>query len=151
MKTKSSVMILLILCLIAGAMFAGCAADGKKEAEGKTKVYMLTDMEAYMAAGQDAQDAPAAEGGEIGVPEILLSSDNRFLFTVSYLSDYMNIGTYETKDGLVRMTTEDEKYTFVFKTDGDNLIYDKAQSSEAVLDSGVALRDGAVFELVEEH
>lgn len=56
--------------------------------------------------------------------------DGRFVFFTSVYSSYYCNGKYElTKDKLT-LKTDDGRYTFVFKVDGENMVFDAKNSSE---------------------
>lgn len=58
-------------------------------------------------------------------------------------------GTYVIDDDTLTMTTDDNNYTYVFKIDGDNLIF---QKNDSLIDDkiGVKIKDNAKFHLISD-
>ena len=65
-------------------------------------------------------------------PWVTISDDN-ITFSYDPLSSYMPIGSYSIEDGKLTMTTDDNKYSYVFELDGDNLIFKKDESAAVKL------------------
>ncbi len=63
-------------------------------------------------------------------PRVILNADGSFHFFVSPIDSYYCKGTYCLEQGDVILETEDGLYTYVFKEDGKNLIFDADKSSE---------------------
>lgn len=88
-----------------------------------------------------------------GIDELFLPcvniSDDDILFSYDFLSSYLTIGSYLIEDGKLTMTTDDNKYTYVFEIDGDDLIFQKNESSPVNLKdrNGVKVTDNAIFHL----
>lgn len=81
------------------------------------------------------------------LPSITIEGD-QFVFSYDLLSSYLSIGSYKRENDTVTMTTDDNKNTYVFKVDGDTLIFQKSQSSDVVLtheELGVAINDQSKF------
>lgn len=87
------------------------------------------------------------EVDSILLPHITIS-DNQIMFVFDLLSSYLPIGTYTIKDDILTMTTDDNQYIFVFQIDGDNLVFQKEESSPVGLIDrrlGVKINDQAKF------
>lgn len=83
-------------------------------------------------------------GGDISAPKetyryvssglmngtVTLYADNKMMFNYSLLSSYIPYGTYTADNGKLVMKTDDGRFTYTFKVDGDNLVFDAAHSSE---------------------
>lgn len=85
-------------------------------------------------------------------PYINLKKNGEFYFFYSVYSSYMCVGTYDMSDEKLVLETDDGVYTYVFKVDGDNLIFDAENSSPlpkfkaaANLEAISPVPDGAVF------
>lgn len=94
------------------------------------------------------------EGGEdFWSPYVNLKEDNKFYFYISSDSNYYCEGSYSRDGDKLTLKTDDGKNTYVFKTEGDKLIFDANNSSDipkfkpssyySVLFAPVT--DGAVF------
>ncbi|MBR6408469.1 MAG: hypothetical protein IKS19_07835 [Clostridia bacterium] len=70
------------------------------------------------------------ETPEITPPKLTLNADGTFQFTYSMFSSYLPIGRYEVSGDALTLKTDDGLYTYVFRIDGDKLIFDAARSSE---------------------
>lgn len=80
-------------------------------------------------------------------------SDDEILFTYDLLSSYLPHGTYSIDDGKLTMKTDDNKYVYVFEIHGDNLVFQKNESSAIkMIDSrlGFELKDNATFHLRDD-
>lgn len=80
-------------------------------------------------------------------------SDDTFTFFYDPLSSYMPIGSYKIEEDVLTLTTDDKKYHYVFRIDGDSLIFQKDESSTVrLIDKriGPQVEDQAVFNYVEE-
>lgn len=82
----------------------------------------------------------------------LNSETGKCTFSTSLLSSYMGVGTYEKRDDLVIMKTDDGLYTYTFREEGENLVFVTASSSgvpsfKYTEDSKaqISVPDGAVF------
>ncbi|WP_461207787.1 hypothetical protein [Clostridium sp. DL1XJH146] len=83
------------------------------------------------------------------LPRITISSED-ISFTYDFLSSYLSIGTYKIEGNILTMTTNDEKYKYVFLIDSDKLIFQKDESSEVNLTDDrlrIKLTDNAIFKL----
>ena len=78
-------------------------------------------------------------------PKLTLMLDGRFVFVYSSLSSYLNYGKYEVTGTEYTMLTDDGKYAFTFHRKGDNLVFDRENSTTCTLDNGTKLPNGAVF------
>ncbi|MBQ2847197.1 MAG: hypothetical protein IJE74_02965 [Clostridia bacterium] len=82
---------------------------------------------------------------------IRLYDDKRMEFMFSPLSSYLPYGTYTLDKEKLVMKTDDGKNTYTFKVDGENFVFDAANSSampEYYASKGktyVAVPDGAIF------
>ena len=92
-----------------------------------------------------------------GVEELFLPYvkifDGRFIFSYNFLSSYLPIGTYTIEGDTVTMVTDDKELSYVFRVDGDTLVFQEKQSSK--IDSkgnkfNVKIADQAKFILNEE-
>lgn len=82
---------------------------------------------------------------------VILYADNKMMFNYSLLSSYIPYGTYAADNGKLVMKTDDGRFTYTFKVDGDTLVFDAAHSSELPeynYGNGTKFKpvpDGAVF------
>ncbi|HHV10118.1 MAG TPA: hypothetical protein GXX75_07560 [Clostridiales bacterium] len=86
-------------------------------------------------------------------PYITISDEN-ISFSYDALSSYWPYGTYTVEDGVLTMTTYDERYKYVFRLDDDKLIFQKKESSSVrVIDSrfGAEITDNAEFILEDNE
>jgi len=86
------------------------------------------------------------------IPSIRIS-DNEILFSYDMLSSYLTLGTYTIDGHILTMTTNDDKYIYVFQIAGDNLIFQENESSLiSLIDNrlGVKVTDKAKFHLVND-
>lgn len=87
-------------------------------------------------------------------PCITISDDGCFIGDL--LSSNFNngvSGTYVVEDNKLTMTTDDNKYTYVFQVDGDNLIFNKDDSSSLnVINDrfGDEITDDSIFKLLND-
>lgn len=61
---------------------------------------------------------------------VTLYAENKMMFNYSLLSSYIPYGTYTAENGKLVMKTDDGRFTYTFKVDGDTLVFDAAHSSE---------------------
>ncbi|MBQ2841804.1 MAG: hypothetical protein IJE72_02060 [Clostridia bacterium] len=61
---------------------------------------------------------------------VTLYSDNKMMFNYSPLSSYIPHGTYTVDNGRLVMKTDDGRFTYAFKVDGDTLVFDDVNSSD---------------------
>lgn len=59
----------------------------------------------------------------------LFPRTKQFQFTYSAFSSYVPVGTYELTDGTLTLRTDDGKNVYVFKAQGNDFVFDAAQSS----------------------
>lgn len=88
----------------------------------------------------------------IFLPQVTISDDT-FSFAYDLLSSYWPHGTYKVKDNKLILITDDDKFSYVFLIDGDNLIFQKDESASVrLIDSriGIGITDQAVFRLIKE-
>lgn len=102
--------ILIIFCLLLS--MSAC----KKEQEAVTLADGTYTME---QSGED----------ELFCPNVMISY-GRFSFTYDFLRSYKPIGTYTIEGDTVTMETDDKKLKFVFRVDGDTLIFQEKESSK---------------------
>jgi hypothetical protein len=93
-----------------------------------------------------------SEEDELFLPYVRIS-DGGFTFTYNFLSSYMPIGTYTIEDDMLTMVTDDKEYQFVFRVDGDTLVFQEKESSK-IYDVGikynVEITDQAKFTLNDD-
>jgi hypothetical protein len=92
-----------------------------------------------------------------GIEEVLLPhvtiSDDDIVFSFDLLSSYLSNGSYSINDDILTMTTDDNKYSYVFQIDGDNLIFQEDESSIVHMTDdkfGVKVTDDSKFHLKDE-
>lgn len=85
-------------------------------------------------------------------PRVTLKADGSFHFFISPFNSYVCKGKYRYDTNNLILETDDGLYTYVFKEDGDNLIFDADKSSEiqkykpsADSDMILPVEDGDVF------
>ncbi len=85
-------------------------------------------------------------------PRVTLKADGSFHFFISPFNSYVCKGKYRYDTNNLILETDDGLYTYVFKKDGDNLIFDADKSSEiqkykpsADSDMILPVEDGDVF------
>lgn len=79
-------------------------------------------------------------------PYVLLKEDNKFVFMYSSLSSNLPQGTYSIDKNKLILTTDDNKYTYVFKISDKTIIFIADKSSEIpLLDKEVPVKDGDTF------
>lgn len=63
-------------------------------------------------------------------PRIVINEDEKtFTFTYDLLSSYLNAGTYQVSDNILKATTSDGKYTYLFALQDDALQFIQEGSS----------------------
>ena len=80
-------------------------------------------------------------------------SDDKISFSYDSLSSYWPLGSYSIDDDKLTMTTDDNMYIYVFQIDGDNLIFQKNDSSSVKLIDdrlGVKITDNVKFHLKDD-
>lgn len=91
-----------------------------------------------------------SESNQMNVPTILIEEGNYFTFSYDILSSYFTKGTYELKDNIATMTTEDGLYSYVFLIENGSLIFQKDKSSDIKLNDermGIQITDQAKFKI----
>lgn len=85
-------------------------------------------------------------------PYVNLQKNGKFYFFYSPYSSYMCVGTYDMSNEELVLKTDDGIYTYVFKIDGENLIFDADNSSPlqkfkpaANTEAISPVPDGAIF------
>lgn len=73
-------------------------------------------------------------------PTVTLSEDGSFIFQYSLLMSSLPAGTYERTDNKITMKRQGADAVYVFELQGDNLVFNKEESTDT------GLEDGAVFE-----
>ena len=83
----------------------------------------------------------------------LNDKDGTFSFNFNPLSSFMGFGSYRIKEGVLTLTCDKKAcgyaYTYVFRADGDNWIFDAAASSDELWMGKFG--DGDVFRPVPEE
>ncbi len=86
------------------------------------------------------------QSDQIIKPSITLRSDKRFEFFYSVKSSYSATGTYNIIANMLHLETDDSKYSFIFKVDGNLLVFDMDKSIYPT--DFIDVVDGTIFELV---
>ncbi len=89
------------------------------------------------------------EGAEGLFPSVTINGGD-ISFTYDFLSSYLSFGNYTIENNVLTMKTSDGKYKYVFKVEGDKLIFQESESSPVRLtDSriGTKITDNAEFKL----
>jgi len=92
------------------------------------------------------------ETEEVPLPHVTIT-ENKILFSYDLLSSYLPLGTYSIDDDILTMTTDDNKYIYVFQIDGDNLIFQENESSSVnMIDGrfGAKVTDNSKFHLKDD-
>lgn len=84
----------------------------------------------------------------------LFPRTKQFQFSFSAFSSYLPVGTYELTDGTLTLRTDDGKNVYVFKAQGNDFVFDAAQSSSIpqykysgdAQEAQSPVPDGAVFQ-----
>ncbi len=119
---------------------------------------MLSTILLFAACDSNSAASTVKDGNyvleQIGTNEISLPSvtvyDEDISFTYDVLSSYLPIGNYSIEDNILIMTTNDEKYKYVFLIDGNKLVFQKDESSQVNLTDdrfGIKIKDNAIFKL----
>ncbi|HPU63147.1 MAG TPA: hypothetical protein PK304_03245 [Mobilitalea sp.] len=66
---------------------------------------------------------------ESGITPYVRISKNQISFTFDFLSSHLSVGNYSIEDDILTMTTYDGNEKYVFKIDGDTLIFLEDRSS----------------------
>ena len=117
---------------------------------------MLSGIQLFAACDSNRAASTVRDGtyileqtgtNEISLPCVTVS-DEDISFTYDVLSSYLPIGNYSVKDNILIMTTNDEKYRYVFLIDENKLVFQKSESSQVNLsDDRIKINDNAIFML----
>lgn len=130
---------LLSVCLL---LLAGCSTNSNSSGNAKNADNHDSSI-VYTMVLPDNSDQVA--------PYLSLDEKNKtFSFIFDFLSSYLTYGTYEINgDILTTTTTDDKKYTYLFKIKNDNTLefIEDGSSKIELTDSrtGVEIYDGAQF------
>jgi hypothetical protein len=86
------------------------------------------------------------------LPQVTISGDE-IIFLYDFLSSHLSRGTYSIEEDILTMTTDDNKYIYVFQIDGDSLIFQENESSPVKLIDGrlgIKVADKAIFHLKDD-
>lgn len=132
-KTLLSLITLLIFLLL-----SGCNYNKGTEKHGE----YVEETKGTIESGEYLEETKAEisihiSGGKFSLYEIINSSNNTMGAS----------GTYVIDGDVVTMTTDDNKYTYVFKKDGDNLFF---QKNNFLIDDkiGAKIKPNAKFHLI---
>lgn len=90
---------------------------------------------------------------ELLLPNITFDmQNNQFTFTYDFLSSYLNTGKIKIENKKIIATTDDNKYTYIFKIiDNDTIKFVENGSSKVVdLLDNVVITDGTEFKFVDQ-
>lgn len=107
----------LIMVIISLVMVLSACSKEEKNIEVKEGIYNLSSEEV-----EDSSWVPTIE-----------LKDGQFTFDYDWLSSYLSHGAYEVKGDKVMLITEDEKYHYVFRCEGNSLYFNKLSSSSVKL------------------
>ncbi|NLB19341.1 MAG: M56 family metallopeptidase [Clostridium sp.] len=79
-------------------------------------------------------------------PMLTLTDNGEFQFTYNIAMSYLNFGQYTIDGDTFTLVTENDDRTFVFRKEGNTLIFNGKESFDCILANGKQLKDGAVFE-----
>ena len=122
--------IVSLLMLLIFSLFSACNSDDEIVTV-KNGTYVLEQSET-----------------EAEVSPYVTISDDDISFSYDLLSSYWPHGTYTIEEDILTMTTDDKMFKYVFRLDGDTLIFQKNESSPVkLIDSrlGVEVTDNAEF------
>ena len=91
--------------------------------------------------------------GELLLPNITFDmQNNQFTFTYDFLSSYLNTGKIKIENKKIIATTDDNKYTYIFKIiDNDTIKFVENGSSKVVdLVGNVVITDGTEFKFIDQ-
>lgn len=89
----------------------------------------------------------------LNIPYLSLKENNEFIFQYSVLASNVPLGTYEIKDNLLILTSNNEdksKETFVFEINDKKLIFKESGSNKLPAFSNKYIYDGVTFILSED-
>jgi len=75
-------------------------------------------------------------------------SESTFTFQYDVTSSYLSMGKYEINGSRLILRTDDEKFKYIFRIDGDSLFFIKSESSVVTLNDekmGTIIIDGSEF------
>lgn len=90
---------------------------------------------------------------ELLLPNITFDmQNNQFTFTYDFLSSYLNTGKIKIENKKIIATTDDNKYTYIFKIiDNDTIKFVENGSSKVVdLVGNVVITDGTEFKFIDQ-
>ena len=90
---------------------------------------------------------------ELLLPNITFDLQNaRFTFTYDFLSSYLNTGKIKIENEKIIATTDDNKYTYIFKIINNDTIKFVENGSSKVVDllDNVVITDGTEFKFVDQ-
>ncbi len=134
MKNKKPVVWVSAICLILVSVIAVSLMSNSKNNE---QDLLLKNGTYYML---DKQNEKTINNIQI--------KDNTFTFSYDLLNSYYVYGNYKIEDNTLIATTNDGLYKYVFEIDGNELIFNKKESSPVKLiddRSGVQVENGSVF------
>lgn len=86
---------------------------------------------------------------EYTFPSVTIN-DDVISFSYDKASSYLSIGTFTLDDDILTMATDDGRYKYLFKVDGEKLIFQEKGSSEMnVTNMGTKVIDKAEFKMKE--
>lgn len=134
--------ILLFILIIVCFLFSGCSEKFDKFMQ--TPVYPNQNG-TYIMYVKDLEESNA-------LPKLQLDMYNKkFVFSYDMLSSYLSTGSVKQDGAELIMTTEDNKYTYVFKiinTYTLQFVKDKSSSVELTDNNfGIPIEDGAYFQI----
>lgn len=91
---------------------------------------------------------------ELLLPNITFDmQNNQFTFTYDFLSSYLNTGKIKIENKKIIATTDDNKYTYIFKIiDNDTIKFVENGSSKVVdILGNVVITDGTEFKFVDQR
>ena len=92
------------------------------------------------------------EAESIFTPSVTIS-DSTISFSFDPLNSYWPHGSYSIEEDILTMTTDDNRHSYVFHIDGDDLIFQKdGSASVRLIDkrAGAQVTDQSEFQLVDE-
>ncbi len=125
-----------------------------EQAKGQAVHHTLTLQEIVSADPIDPYKSRYAYTNEQGDGATLLLNDSKktFQLSLSYYSSYLPHGSYTEEKDILTLSADDGKHTYVFRREGDNLIFLASKSSSMPKYSygtgqsaQVCVPDGAVF------
>ncbi len=136
---------LLALLFVIAILLTACRPVQETESREPTEA-VKTELIRSMARSYQYE-------GEIDRASLTLTSDGKFSFSISMLSSYWPMGTYEESEHAIMLKTGDGKFSYTFRKDGNNLIFDGEKSSpmpkyaySAGAKGTACVPDSAVFE-----